>query len=68
VPALVSALKNAEPLVRGHAAWALGQMATTQAIKGLEQSTESDPYVLEEIAAAIKESRRKPSQASSLAR
>ena len=68
VPALVSALKNVEPLVRGHAAWALGQMATTQAIKGLEQSTESDPYVLEEIAAAIKESRRNPSQASSLAR
>ena len=68
VPALVSALKNAEPLVRGHAAWALGQIATTQAIEGLKQSTESDPYVLEEIAAAIKESRRKPSQASLLAR
>ena len=68
VPALVSALKNAEPLVRGHAAWALGQIATTQAIEGLEQSTESDPYVLEEIAAAIKESRHKPPQASSLAR
>ena len=64
VPALVSTLKNAEPLVRGHAAWALGQIATPEATKRLEQSTtsETDPYVLEEIEAALKESRQRPAK------
>ena len=62
VPALVSTLKTAEPLVRGHAAWALGQIATPEAISSLEQSSasESDPYVREEIEAALKESSQKP--------
>ena len=57
VVALVSALKTAEPLVRGHAAWALGQIATPHAIRSLEQSatTESDTYVLEEIETALKQ-------------
>ena len=70
VPALVSALKNAEPLVRGHAAWALGQIATPEAIKRLEESTtsETDPYVLEEIAAALKESCPNPAKEGLLAR
>ncbi len=70
VPALVATLMKAEPLVRGHAAWALGQIATPEAIAGLEQSTasETDPYVLEEITAALKESRRKPAKADLLAR
>ena len=70
VPALVSTLKNAEPLVRGHAAWALGQIATPEATKRLEQSTtsETDPYVLEEIEAALKESRQRPAKANLLAR
>ncbi len=55
VPALAFALGTAEPLVRGHAAWALGQIATPEAIDALEQAagSESDPYVQEEIAAAI---------------
>jgi epoxyqueuosine reductase len=66
VPALISTLKNAEPLVRGHAAWALGQIATSEAIEGLEQSatSESDTYVLEEITAALNESRQRPEKAS----
>ena len=70
VPALVSTLKNAVPLVRGHAAWALGQIATPEATKRLEQSTtsETDPYVLEEIEAALKESRQRPAKANLLAR
>jgi epoxyqueuosine reductase len=66
VPALISTLKNAEPLVRGHAAWALGQIATSEAIEGLERSatSESDTYVLEEITAALNESRQRPEKAS----
>ena len=70
VPALVSAFKDAEPLVRGHAAWALGQIATAEAIERLEQSTasETDPYVLEEIQTALNEYRRRPAKANLLAR
>ncbi len=61
VPALVSALETAEPLVRGHAAWALGQIATPEAIIALERSraTESDPYVLEETDASLLDARQK---------
>ncbi len=60
VEALVSTLKTAEPLVRGHAAWALGQIATPNAIRSLERSatSESDSYVLGEIETALKESRQ----------
>ncbi|MCH7737428.1 MAG: tRNA epoxyqueuosine(34) reductase QueG [Chloroflexi bacterium] len=62
VPALISTLKTAEPLVRGHAAWALGQIATLESIVSLEQSStsETDPYVLEEIETALKEYRERP--------
>ena len=54
VPALTLALFHAEPLVRGHAAWALGQIGTREAREALEQgeSAEHDDTVLEEIAAA----------------
>ena len=57
VPALITALKTAEPLVRGHAAWALGQIATSDSIGALEQAiaSEIDPYVLEEIGMALAE-------------
>ena len=60
VTALISVLETAEPLVRGHAAWALGQIATPDAINALEQSSaaESDPYVQEEITTALLEARR----------
>ena len=60
-PALVSALETGEPLVRGHAAWALGQIATPEAIKALERSmtSESVPYVREEINGALLASRQR---------
>ena len=66
VEALVSTLKTAEPLVRGHAAWALGQIATPNAIRSLEQSatSESDTYVLGEIETAPKESRQEAARPS----
>ena len=54
---LRTALSDAQPLVRGHAAWALGQMATASASTALlraRQSVESDPYVLEEIDGALR--------------
>ncbi len=56
VPALISALSNPEPLVRGHAAWALGNIATEEAFSTLERAYESemDPYVIEEIEGALK--------------
>ena len=61
VPALVSALETAEPLVRGHAAWALGQIATPDAINALERSfaSESDPYVRKETDAALLQARQR---------
>ncbi len=51
VPALARALHDPEPLVRGHAAWALGRAATDQARQALAQalSTETDGWVREEL-------------------
>ncbi|NQW23661.1 MAG: tRNA epoxyqueuosine(34) reductase QueG [SAR202 cluster bacterium] len=59
---LISALDADEPLVRGHAAWALGRIAIAEAIIALEQAlaSESDAYVREEIAAALLDSRQAP--------
>ena len=59
VPALGRALRQGEPLVRGHAAWALGRIGGAEAGALLLEasSTETDLGVLEEIAAA----RGKPS-------
>jgi len=54
VPALAGALNDEEPLVRGHAAWALGRIGTDaarQALRGREEA-EEDAWVREEIAAA----------------
>ncbi len=58
VPALEEALRDASPLVRAHAAWALGQIATTYARGILEsaRARESDAAVLEEIVAALEKS------------
>jgi hypothetical protein len=44
-------------LVRGHAAWALGQIGTVDAREALKaiRSNEVDPEVLEEIQAALDE-------------
>lgn len=54
-PALAQALRDTEPLVRGHAAWALGKIggeAAHAALKSAAES-ESDPDVLAEIQAAL---------------
>lgn len=57
VPALSKALREAHPLVRGHAAWALGHIGGTQAAAVLAEAaaTETDPEVAEEIASARRE-------------
>jgi epoxyqueuosine reductase len=51
VPALASALHDPEPLIRGHAAWALGRIATPAAYRSLEQASISEPdeWVREEL-------------------
>jgi epoxyqueuosine reductase len=55
VPALIEALDHAEPLVRGHAAWALGQLGGTEARKALETNLliEDDAEVQQEIRCAL---------------
>ena len=55
VTALCRVLVHGEALVRGHAAWALGQIGTTESQRALEQASadEADPWVLEELANAI---------------
>lgn len=55
MPALAGALNDEEPLVRGHAAWALGRIGTAgarQALSGRGE-VEEDAWVREEIAAAL---------------
>jgi len=49
-------LNDPEPLVRGHAAWALGCIGDENAVAWLEEavSKEEDVYVLEEIKVALK--------------
>ena len=58
VPALAKALVNAEPLVRGHAAWALGRIGGGEAVDVLANAAKSepDPGVLNEIYEALAES------------
>jgi epoxyqueuosine reductase len=55
VPALAIALNDEEPLVRGHAAWALGRIGTAAALQALRgrEEVEVDAWVREEIAAAL---------------
>lgn len=55
IPALVRAITDVEPLVRGHAAWALGRTGKPVARKTLEDTLrrERDPYVRREIQIAV---------------
>lgn len=55
VPALAGALTDPEPIVRGHAAWALGRVGGRRARQALEDRLprEGDPYVREEIEMAM---------------
>ncbi len=60
-PALARALRlDFEPLVRAHAAWALGRTGGEHARQALVEaaSSENDPYVLSEINAAISDAAR----------
>lgn len=55
VPSLVDALQDGEPLVRGHAAWALGEIGGGVALEGLEARLpfEEDDWVQDELRLAI---------------
>jgi len=55
VPALAWALGDAEPLIRGHAAWALGCIGGRQARESLQNQlhVEADPYVRDEVQHAL---------------
>ena len=57
VPALSWALRNGDPLVRGHAAWALGRIGGPEADAALSDAAiaEKDADVLREISAARQE-------------
>lgn len=59
VPVLEAALEDEEPLVRGHAAWALGRIGTAAAVDALQRRAgcETDEWVLEEIQQAVEEAR-----------
>ena len=52
---LTRALRGDEPLVRGHAAWALGQIAGPEARSALAAAAgaETDPWVQEEISLSL---------------
>ena len=54
VPDLTHALADSDPLLRAHAAWALGSIGTPEAAAALRAAlaTESDPAVIAEIQAA----------------
>ena len=52
VPALARAVKSADPLVRQHAAWALGRLGGREALSSALE-TEADPTVVEEIELAL---------------
>jgi epoxyqueuosine reductase len=65
VPALAAALDDEEPLIRGHAAWALGRMLSRVGIPGdggfevaeallFRLHEEDDPWVDEEIEEALR--------------
>lgn len=59
IPALAKALADSHPLVRGHAAWALGEvlrnytMSEIRLLLERQQKIESDEFVRAEIAACI---------------
>jgi epoxyqueuosine reductase len=54
VPALSRALEDAEPLIRGHAAWALGRIGGDAGQQALDRAlrAEPDPWVREELGLA----------------
>lgn len=63
VPVLVAALSDPEPLVRGHAAWALGEGPSTSASAALARrlSVEEDAWVRDELELALARSTERSS-------
>ena len=55
IPALITALSDPEPLVRGHVAWALGRIGGGRARKALEKQRKLEPVekAREEMEAAL---------------
>jgi epoxyqueuosine reductase len=55
VPVLAQALSHPEPLVRQHAAWALGEIGGVEGLNALrvQRQKENDPDVIEEIVWAL---------------
>ena len=55
MPALAGALRDSEPLVRAHAAWAIGRIGAPdgRTILQAARADEADPAVLEEIDLAL---------------
>ena len=56
---LESGLQDSEPLVRGHAAWALGRLGATEPLRD-RLAIETDPWVGEELRSALTEAREAP--------
>ncbi len=58
VTALLTALDSTSPLVRGHAAWALGRLGGPRASAGLaaRREKETDPWTVEELVLACPQS------------
>lgn len=62
VAALAAALDDPSPLVRGHVAWALGQLGGDEAVQSLRarQAIETDSWVREEIEAGAQQGNTSP--------
>ena len=56
VPVLIRALHDDEPLIRGHAAWALGRIGTEEVVEALRMRAhvETDEWVSEEVQEGLK--------------
>lgn len=65
VPALIASLDDAEPLVRGHAGWALGEIGSQAAVEALQRrlQVETDDEARVEIDAAINQLRKASGEA-----
>ena len=60
LPALFDSLQDQDPIIRSHAAWAIGEIGGEKAINALSlrANTEGDETVLQEISSAITRSSR----------
>jgi epoxyqueuosine reductase len=68
-PELTTALDDSEPLIRGAAAWALGQLGTSTAFPALQKrlAVEQDPNVALELQAAMNQCSKNLSDANTMA-